>query len=70
MRVKEVKGKRGPNDPLPPVEADMNKEKTAGLLFLALLFVIIFWDTFWFLSKFMLLFVIVFVVYLAVRSRS
>ncbi|MCR3884333.1 MAG: hypothetical protein NUK54_08170 [Methanothrix sp.] len=64
------KGKRGSKAPPPPGEADMNREKTAGLLFLALLFAIIFWDAFWFLSKFMLLFVIAYVVYLVVKSRS
>ncbi len=50
--------------------ADRSKEKTAGLLFLAVLFSLVFWNSYWFLSKFLLLFVIVYVIYLAAKSRS
>jgi Zn-dependent protease with chaperone function len=64
------RAKGGSKAPPPPGVGDMNREKTAGLLFLALIFTIVFWNTFWFLSKFMLLFVIGYVVYLAVKSRS
>ncbi len=58
--------------PAAPTEAgeERRKEKTAGLLFLALLFAFIFWDAYWFLSKFLLAFVIVYVLYLVARSRS
>lgn len=58
--------------PAAPTELgeERRKEKTVGLLFLALLFALIFWDAFWFLSKFLLAFVIVYILYLGLRSRS
>jgi len=84
MRPKELgKGRRRAREadrsadldtdrPAAPTELgeERRKEKTVGLLFLALLFALIFWDAFWFLSKFLLAFVIVYILYLGLRSRG
>ncbi|MHC1631992.1 MAG: hypothetical protein ACXQT4_06910 [Methanotrichaceae archaeon] len=44
-------------------ESDKSREKKLGLIVLALLFIIVFWNSFWFLTKFLLFFIIVYVIY-------
>ena len=77
----EGKGRRKPekeDDPksAPPSRApddlggERKREKTAGLVFLAILFSLVFWNSYWFLSKFMLIFAICYVIYLGAKSRS
>jgi hypothetical protein len=69
--IVKQKVKREPeNKPSAGTDADSSKEKTVGLLFLAVLFSLVFWDSYWFLSKFLLLFVIVYVGYIVAKSRS
>jgi len=64
------KGKREPErKSTAGTDAEGTREKTAGLLFLAVLFSLVFWNTYWFLSKFLLLFVIVYVIYITAKSR-
>jgi hypothetical protein len=64
------KGKRESEErPSAGADAVKTREKTIGLLFLAVLFSLVFWDSYWFLSKFLLLFVIVYVVYIGAKSR-
>ena len=58
------------NKPPAETDTDRSKEKTVGLLFLAVLFSLAFWDSYWFLSKFLLIFVIVYVIYVVSKSRS
>ena len=84
MRPKELgKGRRRARDadrsadldtdrPAAPTELgeERRKEKTVGLLFLALLFALIFWDAFWFLSKFLLDIRIVYILNRGFRARS
>jgi hypothetical protein len=67
------KGRREPEPlekPSAGTDAERSKEKTAGLLFLAVLFSLVFWNSYWFLSKFLLLFVIFYVIYVVSKSRS
>ena len=69
------KGKREPKpeaEEKPSAETDGERcrEKTVGLLFLAVLFSLVFWNSYWFLSKFLLLFVIFYVIYVVSKSRS
>jgi len=73
--IVKQKGKREPKPeaeekPSTGTDADRSKEKTVGLLFLAVLFSLVFWNSYWFLSKFLLIFVIVYVVYVVSKSRS
>ena len=56
---------RAPDD----LGGERSREKTVGLLFLALIFSLVFWDSYWFLSKFLLIFVIFYVIYLGAKSR-
>ena len=65
------KGKRD-SEEKPPARtgAEMSREKTVGLLFLAVLFSLVFWNSYWFLSKFLLIFVIVYAGYITIKSRS
>lgn len=68
----QQKGKRDPEPEESPSarnDLDTSREKTVGLLFLALLFSLVFWDSYWFLSKFLLLFVIFYLIYIGAKSR-
>ncbi len=53
-----------------PEHDTRQREKNLGMVALAILFIIIFWNTYWFLSKFLLLFIIVYVAYMAHRHFS
>jgi len=71
--IVKQKGKREPEPEEKPSagrDPERSKEKTAGHLFLAVLFSLVFWDSYWFLSKFLLIFVIVYVIYVVSKSRS
>lgn len=69
--IVKQKGKRDSEEKLPAkTGAEMGREKTVGLLFLAVLFTLVFWNSYWFLSKFLLIFVIVYVGYIIAKSRS
>jgi len=73
--VKQNQKQKGKRDPEPEErpsaqnDADGSREKTAGLVFLAILFSLVFWNSYWFLSKFLLLFVIFYLIYLGAKSR-
>ncbi|GEM_PF-498781 len=72
QKQKQQKGKRDPEPEESPSarnDLDASREKTVGLLFLALLFSLVFWDSYWFLSKFLLLFVIFYLIYIGTKSR-
>jgi hypothetical protein len=69
--IVKQKGKRNSEEKTSAgADANMTREKTVGLLFLAVLFSLVFWNSYWFLSKFLLVFVIVYAGYITIKSRS